>query len=84
MCNLNFQFQSKLDRHLSSADHKMFENSLQSIEDGDMEEDTLYAHSEEETIGELLDYDTSSNLGSDVEVEQHDTSDDGSGTIVHN
>ena len=39
LCNVNFKFQSKLDRHLASADHQTFQKIM--VEDADIQEDSL-------------------------------------------
>ena len=54
LCNLNFKFQSKLDRHLASADHRMFKDSLQSMEDADVDmEDVNYSCAGSDVKGHL-------------------------------
>ena len=75
LCNMNFNFQSKLDRHLRSADHRMFENSLRIMEDASMLQDILCAgsafeevdHGEEFGVGDTFGVGDVSDSGVDAD-----------------
>ena len=84
LCNVNFKFRSKLERHLGSADHRDFENCLQGMEGGDMEEyDNNCAGSDVEdvSVSGLLDLGNASDL--DIDIYQHYDDDHSGITIVN-
>ena len=41
LCDLHFKFKSKLNRHLYSEDHMMFESCMHSVDSSNTEENSL-------------------------------------------